>query len=311
MRHKKWDTFKVPCAAINTILSPPRGCTDLNKKEVAQLKKIQAKDELLPDDIEKLKVFDEKREKFINPPLSEGAKKYLIGSYGYMKYNTKSARTSISNKPCVAKGVALEEQGIELVSMVDKKNYQRPTGYIENDYIIGVCDAICLDDKHILEIKTSWNAANFMGVRRTNKLSNAHWAQMQGYLNLYNLDHGTVCFVLANTPPHLVELERASLFNKYLLGEVDREKYEIQTAKLDGIFNFEKIPAKKRIIRFDVKKSEEYIAKVIHRVGLCRDYLTQFDQIFTKNKNIITLAEDYLNASTEEDTTEYNPAESL
>ncbi len=142
-------------------------------------------------------------------------------------------------------------------------------------------------------------------------LSNHHWGQMQGYLNLYDMEYGTVCYVLANTPPHLVEQEWASLFNKFLLGEIDREKYELQSRKLEGIFNFEKIAASKRIIRFDVKRSDEYLLKVFQRVDLCREYLTEFDQTFVQNKNILTLAEDYLNAPSEEDNPEYNPAESL
>lgn len=291
-------------------MSRPKNANDLTKKDRSILQKIQSKDDLDEKDIAKLNELDEKHLRFLNPPLSETCKTYLIGRYGYIKYNTRTART-VPERPCITKGVALEEQGIELVSFMDKKRYERPTGFVENDNIIGVCDAICLDEGRILEIKTSWNAANFMETRRTNKLSHTHWAQMQGYLDLYQMDSGIVCFVLANTPPHLIEQEKATLFRKYMFGEIDREKYETEIDKFDSLFNFEKIPLNKRIIRFEVKRSAEYMAKVNCRVGLCREYLTEFDRTFTKNKNIVTSAEDYMNVSTEEDSTEYQPPESL
>lgn len=311
MRYKKWDKFKVPCDSISRVMSRPKNATDLTKAEKISLVKIQEKDELNEKDILKLKAFDEKRQIFLDPSLSESCKTFLIGNYGYLKYNAKAAKASFKQRPWVTKGVALEEQGIQMVCEVDKKNYERPTGYVENENFIGVCDAICLDEKHILDIKTSWNAANFMEVRRTNKLSHHHWAQMQGYLNLYDMEAGTVCYVLANTPPHLIQQEQSNLFNKYMMGEVDREKYELQNRKLDVIFNYEKIPANKRIIRFDVHKSQEYITNVIKRIGYCRDYLSEFDKAFTQNKNIVTSAEDYLNVPSEEDIAEYNPPEPL
>lgn len=292
-------------------MSRPKNSNDLTKRDRSALQKIQSKEELIEADILKLKELDAKRERFLNPPLSETCKKYLVGMFGYMKYNAKIAKTAQSQKPCVSKGVELEEQGIELVSFIDKKQYERPTGYVENDYFIGVCDAICLEEGHILDVKTSWNASNFMAVRISNKLSHSHWGQMQGYLNLYNLDRGTVCFVLANTPPHLIEQEKASLFKKYMFGEIDREKYEVDTAKFDSLFNFEKIPINKRIIRFEVNKSPEYVQKVIQRVELCREYISEFDKSFMKNKNIVTSAEDYMNVPSEEDTIEHNPNEPL
>ena len=301
MKYKNWGNFKLPCASISAIMTRPKNSNDLSKRDRSALQKIQSKEELLEADILKLKELDAKRERFLNPPLSETCKKYLVGMFGYMKYNAKIAKTAQSQKPCVTKGVELEEQGIELVSFIDKKQYQRPTGYVENENFIGVCDAICLEENHILYVKTSWNASNFMAVRISNKLSHSHWAQMQGYLDLYKLNNGTVCFVLANTPTHLIEQEKASFFKKYMFGEIDREKYEVELMKFDSLFNFEKIPINKRIIRFEVKKSEEYIQKVLQRLELSRNYLSEFDRIFMKNKNILTLPEDYMNVSQSED----------
>lgn len=310
MKYRNWNDFKVPCASINTIMTRPKNVNDLTKRDRSALEKIQAKTELSELDIEKLRQLDEKHLKYLNPPLSETCKSYLIGKYGYLKYNVKTAKT-VPNRPCVTKGIELEEQGIDLVSFIDKKQYKRPEGYVENEHIIGVCDAICLDDSRVLEVKTSWNAANFMEIRRTNKLSNAHWAQMQGYLNLYEMDYGIVCFVLANTPAHLIEQEKASLFKKYMFGEIDREKYELEIDKFESLFNFEKIPLNRRIIRFEVKRSEKYMSKVVHRIGMCREFLAEFDKNFMKNKIIVTSEEDYINVQSEEDNTEYYPGESL
>jgi len=288
-------------------MSKPKGFNDLNAADKRTIEKILKNEFKTEKELKKLRELHDKRNNYLNPPiLSEGAKNYLIGRYAFEKYNARTPKSYLLEKqrPCVTKGVTLESKGIEIVSYLDKKEYKRPESFLENDYLIGVCDALCLnDDKSIIDVKTSWNAANFMSIRRKNKLSFAHWAQMQGYLELYGIESGIVCFVLVNTPDNLIEQERILCTKKYIFGEIDREKYEEEQEKFDSIYNFDKIPLNKRVIRFEVKRNRDFIKLVEKRVELCREYLNEFERLFLLNKNVVTSIEDYSNVEVEEDNT--------
>ena len=291
-------------------MARPRGCNDLTQRDVKIYAALLAKEEKDESDNEKINFYLQKRENFLRPPLSEAAKCYLIERYSTEKYNIRRASTGGLQRPTVQKGIGLEKEGIDLVSEVDKINYKRPDGKISNDYMIGLCDILCYENKRLVDIKTSWNSSNFMENRRTNRLSFQQWGQIQGYLELYDIDNGQVVHVLVNTPPHLVEQERAILFKKYTFGEITRDKYDEELEKYDCIFDFTKIPMAKRVIRFDVPRCREFMPLVYNKVEKCREWLMGFEKIFMSNKNILTLPEHYINAVSEENSTEPDPDES-
>jgi len=311
MKYTDWSNFKIHCSGISKIMARPKGCNDLTQKDAKILAAVLLKEEKDEADLAKIEFYRQKREKFLNPPLSESAKDYLIERYSSEKYNVRRASTGGVQRPTIQKGVALEQEGVNLLRKVDNINYERPEVKVSNDYMVGLCDILCFSNKKLVDVKTSWNASNFMGNRRDNKLSFQHWCQIQGYLELYDIDFGQVSHVLVNTPPHLVDQEKAILFKKYTLGEITREKYEEESAKYLCIFDFEKIPEHKRVIRFDVPRCKEFIPMVYNKVDMSRVWLNEFERIFMSNKNIITLPEQYINAATkEEDNTEPDSTES-
>jgi hypothetical protein len=311
MKYKNWDDFKVHCTGISRVMSRPKGFNDLTKKDRAKYERLVAIEEKTDEDLGAIAFFEQKRENFFNPPLSEGAKSYLIERYSSEKYNTRMASSGGRQKPKVAKGVALENEGVELISYVDKIKYTQPECAISNDYLVGECDILCHDNNRIVDVKTSWNAASFMQVRRANKLSFNHWCQMQGYLELYDLEHGQTCFVLVNTPEHLIDQEKINLFKRYTFGEITREDYDEQVEKFDSLYDYNKIPISKRIIRFEVPRYREFMPFVYKKIGSCRAFLNEFERTFLKNKNILTLPEDYINAGSpsEQSNTEHNTDE--
>lgn len=293
MKYKKWDNFKVHASGISRIMARPKGCnnlTDADKKKVAFT---LSKEELTPEDITQVEFFIKKENNFKFPPLSETAKSYLIERYSTEKYNIRRVSLSGVQSASAAKGTVLETEGIKLVSKVDNKEYETPKETVFNDYILGKCDGICIANNALIEIKTSWNSANFMANRRSG-LQYSAWAQMQGYLDIYNLNSGEVCYVLVNTPPHLIEQERLLAFKKYTFGEIDRDKYESKIELLETVYDYNKIPESKRIIRFQVDKSTQFLDKVYNKVGLCRAWLNEFEKEFMLNKKIVTLDKDYV-----------------
>lgn len=300
MKYKNWDDFKVHCSAISKIMARPRGCNDLTKRDLKYLNDLVEKEEKAEDDFQKIEFYKQKRAKFLNPPLSEAAKWYLTERYSAEKYNIRRASTGGLQRPSIQKGVGLEKEGVELVSAIDGINYQRPKGKVTNEYMIGLCDILCYENKKLVDIKTSWNSSGFMGNRRAKKLTFQQWCQIQGYLELYNIDFGQVCHVLVNTPPHLVEQEKAIIFKKYTHDEITRDEYEEKLESYDCIFDFTKIPAQRRVIRLDVPRYKEFMPMVYAKVEMSRVWLNEFERDFMANKNILTLPEDYINATTED-----------
>lgn len=289
-------------------MARPRGCNDLTSRDLKYLNAALEKEEKEPDDLQKIEFYRLKREKFLNPPLSEAAKWYLTERYSTEKYNIRRASTGGLQRPTIQKGVGLEKEGIELVSSIDGIDYQKPTEKKENEYLIGYCDILCYESKKLVEIKTSWNSSNFMGNRRAKKLTFQQWCQIQGYLELYDIDFGQVCHVLVNTPQHLVEQEKAILFKKYTHDEITRDEYEEKLETYDCIFDFSKIPAARRVIRFDVPRYRDFMPMVYRKVEMSRIWLNEFEREFMANKNILTLPEDYINATTE-DNIEFDTAD--
>ena len=283
-------------------MGQPKGYLTLSPSQYKKYILLSSKIELKTQEIEDLAFLDNKRNLYLNPPiLSVGAENYLVDVYSRERFGIKRASSGGLGKSTQIKGFVLEKEGIELLSKIDGVAYEKQIGSVSDDYFIGLCDTICPQRSKVIEIKTSWNAANFMKNKKENfKLPNEIWGQVQGYLHLYNIPKGQVCYVLVNTPSHLIEQEWANLFKRYSYGEVTREKYDEGCYKLEGLFDYNKIPEKKRVIRFDVEYSLSYIQRAQRKVDMAREWLNDFEKRFMSTKNLKTYADRYLhNTDTE------------
>lgn len=314
MKYKDWSDFKVFCSDISRIIGQPQGYRDLAKQQRLLFERLSAKEELSDDENEKFTFLKKKRDDFLNPPVvSETAKGYLIEHFSKERYGIRRCSLGTAQLPATAKGFGLEREGIKLLSKIDGIEYQKSTEVLVDDHFIGVCDVLCKVNNVLIDIKSSWNAASFMSHKREAKqLSTELWAQMQGYLHLYGLKKGFVCFVLVNTPPHLIEQEKANAFKRYVFGEMEYEKYEAKCKSFDSIYDFNRIPMRRRVIRAEVDYCPEFIEKAKRKVELSRIYLNEFEKSFMSNKNIITSYEDYITTNAaEENNSEHNPGEPL
>lgn len=279
-------------------MSQPKGFTALSKPQALKHKLLSAKSELSEHETKELSFLDNKLSLFMNPPvLSAVTQNYLIEIYSRERYGIRRASAGGIAKTWQLKGSALEREGVELLSKVDGVAYSKEIELISDDYFLGVCDIHCTVKNMVLEVKTSWNAANFMKTKKENyKLPAEIWGQIQGYLHLYKLQKGQVCYVLVNTPSHLIEQEWANLFKRYSYGEITREKYDEGCYKLEGFYDYNKIPEKKRVVRIDVNYSPAYITKAKTKVDMARVWLNEFEKKFMSVKNIETNPELYLSS---------------
>ena len=115
-------------------------------------------------------------------------------------------------------------------------------------------------------------------------------------MELYDVDYGEICFCLLNTPFDLVERERVKTLTKYVLGEIEREKFEEEMENLEISYNCDKIPLKRRVIRYRIDRCREIVPRIYSRVEKCREWLNDFERTHVLNKKIITLSEEYVHA---------------
>lgn len=78
MKYRNWDDFKVGCASIQDVMSRPKNHNNLKATEREKLETLLSKEEKTEKDLAVLSELNKKIERYINPPLSETCKKYLL-----------------------------------------------------------------------------------------------------------------------------------------------------------------------------------------------------------------------------------------
>ncbi len=300
MKYKDWSNYKLNISGISKVMPIPVSAKPLTGKQSSTYSKLLSKEEKSEKESETFNILSKRLEASKNPPLSQTAKSYLAEIYGMERYGKRKAAVEFQ-KYSILKGTSLENEAVELLKKLHKIDYKRPDKLIENDFFKGRGDCLCIDGVNLVEVKISWNAATFF--KNLNTKMDAHpWYQTQGYLDLYNLDHARVCYVLVNTPPHLVEQEIAKIYRKYTYGEIDYDQYQDYMDKAQHVYNYDSIPLRRRVITFDIYRHEETIERAKSKVLLCREWLNEFERKHLANKNIVPLAEDYVKIRPENNT---------
>jgi hypothetical protein len=307
MKQIDWSKFLLHCSGISQVLSYPRSLRPFTERQLLRLQKLKQKDELTDKEKSSLDYFIEKSHKLADPPLSKTAINFLTRRFAYEKYAKFTA--SKGKAPAWSeKGNILEQEGIELLSKLDKITYCKNIETVTNDFLVGKCDVYSPERNIILDIKVAWNINTFLSTLNA-PLKAIYWYQMQGYLELYKLQFGEICFCLLSTPEDMVERERLKLLNKYVFGEIDREDFDKNMEALNLSMSYGRIPIKKRVIRFRVNRDESIMQQVYKKVQRCREWLNEFETKHPNGKHIVTLSETY--AKFQEDDIEFDPTEPL
>jgi len=303
MAKKDFTDFKIWCSEIHSLFSIPKGVKP-KKPELKKYERLIGSDaEKNEKDIEFLQKMAEKIEIFDDCPLSQTTISALIRQYGRKVYNKKIAAKGDAMS-FLKKGTDMEGEAVELLSRIDKKHYQLVTDNIENEYMVGRCDII--QPGKVIDTKISWNINAFLK-SRTSKLTAKYWYQMQGYMELYNTDEAEVVFLLLNTPPELIEREKVKLQNRFMIGEIDRDKYELDVDNIESAFTYSSIPLNKRVFRYKIKREPQIFDTVYRKVEKARIWMQQFDKDMKTNIFVVP-SELYLEP--EKDNIELNPDQS-
>lgn len=251
-----------------------------------------------------LKKYSDRVALFNDPPVSKSTINSLLRQYGWKVYKKKIALTGGYLPSFLCKGSDLEIEAVSLLSKIDDENYKLCSENIENQYILGRADVI--SDKKVIDLKISWNVNSFLRAR-ISKLDAKYWYQMQGYMELYDLDSAEVVFLLLNTPEELIEKEKVRLLNRFMMGEIDRDKYELEIGNIESAFTYENIPLKKRHFRYKIQREPKIMDKIYKRVDKSRLWLKEFERSMRKNSFVVP-SDLYIDA--EENNIELDPSNS-
>ena len=289
----------IRCSALGSIMCNPTGKTPMQQyteatesleKKNAQYDKLIKKDGVqgakLREAIEKLKeevpVLDaQKDEEF----LSKSCQAYLIKTYALEKYNRIK---DIETKEMV-KGIVVEDNSIELFSIMEGKLYEKNKMRLSNEMVSGTPDLFdgeSIDQAtRIIDIKSSYDIETFLK-NVTQPLPSIYYWQLQGYLWLTSAKVGVISYCLVNTPESIVNQQAEYLLRKLDVATTDNPRYQKEYAKMVRNMTCDDIPMEERIIRIEVERNDDDIEKIYKKVIKCREYLQEFQEkhlFFTKN----------------------------
>jgi hypothetical protein len=185
--------------------------------------------------------------------LSQTAKSYIIQK---AKEDFFEYRSELNSK-YITKGLAQEQDSIDLLNLVRLEDYKKYEHRAENEWLTGSCDIIT--ENLIIDIKTSWSLDTFPATTYELKdISDYEW-QGRAYMWLYDRPRFELCYVMVTTAPEL-------------LGE-----YE------NGALHYvEHIAPEKRITSITFERDKEIEIQMAERLILATEF---YNEVLTQLKN--------------------------
>ena len=207
--------------------------------------------------------------------LSKTAESYLLKVYAQEKYGR---RKDIITKQ-IEKGLTAEEDSLTLISMFDRKLYLKNEEHASTEFFSGCADIV---DDIIIDVKSSWDMDTFLP-KLMSDLDDIYFYQMQAYMELYNKQEAKVCFCLVNTPESILQKERQKLLYSMNVATEESPEYKQAVSKLELNHIFDDIPLEEKVIIKHVTRDEDVINKMRSKVIKAREFLSNFEQLHTKN----------------------------
>lgn len=215
-----------------------------------------------------------------NGNLSEGAKTTLLTIYGMEKYHKWKVVSGGAGLPGAMNGRFCEEKSIELINKLDKKKYKKNEQQFCNDFLKGTPDVVVKDNSGIvtklLDVKSSWNMRAFFLTLKKDELHPMYWWQAQGYMFITGLSEMEISYCLVSPPDEII----ATSMNKVVESNDEAEV----TRDLELNYRFDDIPPIERRIRFEVKKDNEAMDRIVNKVRQGRIYLAEVEQIHASKR---------------------------
>ena len=203
--------------------------------------------------------------------LSKTAQKHLLDVYIAEKYGRKK---DIQTKQ-MKKGIEVEQESIDLLSMYLKMPFNKNEQRFTNDFISGSPDII--DNDRIIDIKSSYDLWTFIG-NIPDKLDNLYYWQMQSYMWLTGTKSAVIAYCLVNTPENIIEQEKYYLLKKMDVATEENPEYVKEAMKIEFNMSFDDIAMEERILMFHVSRNEDDILRIQQKVEKAREFLRELEE---------------------------------
>lgn len=202
--------------------------------------------------------------------LSETTKAYLREIYIEEVYGRKK---EITNK-YIEKGIYVEEDSLELISLHYSTLLFKNKDTYENDFVKGTPDIVYKGKAtKIIDAKSSWSIYSFFEADGTDK--NYFW-QGQGYMWLTGVTQFDLAYCLNNAPEHIIVSEKTRQMYHKFLQEGTNEFNEMEQ-EVEKNMIFDDIPANKRIKIFSYEYDSQAIERLQERIIHSRSFLNSLD----------------------------------
>ena len=209
--------------------------------------------------------------------LSKTCQTELIKIYCQEVYGRK--KEIKTNK--MLKGTDGEEESITLFSRVERKFFIKNEGQLEDEDFKGHFDISekDLDGKivSVWDIKTRWELESFMP-KLTEDIDPGENYQLQVYFALTGAEYGGIANTLIDCPMSILEDEkRRLLFSMNVATDLSPE-YLQAAADLEKLLTFPDIDYRERVIKQEVRRDDELIAKMRAKAPKMREWLKEFHE---------------------------------
>lgn len=227
--------------------------------------------------------------------ISKTTKTNLIDVFVSEKYGRKEEITS----KYLDKGNECEEDGITLLSRVNKCFYKKNETNLSNEFIKGTPDLFIGETiekaEKIIDTKLSYSAHTFFRTQK-DELNKLYFWQMQSYMWLTGAKVATVAYCLVNGTFDAIEDEKKRLaWRMKLIDITGSEEYneKCKQIEINHIFDLElfkshhpyfefhndisqwkwDIPMEKRVYEIDVLRDDNKINALKSKVIDCREWM--------------------------------------
>lgn len=202
--------------------------------------------------------------------LSKTAQRHLLDVYIAQKYG----RVRDIQTKQMKKGVAVEQDSIDMLSKLLSVEFSKNEERYSNAYVTGLPDIV--DNGMVIDIKSSYDLWTFMG-NLPDKLDSLYYWQLMSYMWLTDAKLGYIAYCLSNTPDNIIEQEKYYLLKNMDVVSEESPEYVKQALKLEFNMKFDDIDISERVLLYKVDRNEDDIIRIEQKVLKAREYLHEIE----------------------------------
>lgn len=200
--------------------------------------------------------------------LSETTKGYLMEIFIAEKYG----RVKDFDSKYTTKGLMVEEDSLTLYSQYKKTMFVKNDERRENLFISGHPDIVT---EHIIDIKSSWDIFTFHKSKNLKEMHKDYYWQLQGYMELFDIESARLVYCLVNTPDQIIHDEFRRLQWKMNVIDENDSLYIEACGELQKLMVYNDIPLKEKVFELELWRDPDQFAMLYDKIELSKAYLNK------------------------------------